>query len=88
MAGEEEADIAVSPDEEQQPETGPLRQPIVAVVGDVVHGKNSPLEWGRGAKGVSRGGGGNTPDTGGAEGPLGNIYKQYGGVLPGEKKQH
>jgi len=83
MASDDEAADADSPDEEQPP-AGPLRQPIVAVLGHVDHGKTSLLDWVRGTAVVSREAGAITQHIGATEVPFETIQEICGALLPEE----
>ena len=83
MASDDEAADADIPDEEQPP-TGPLRQPIVAVLGHVDHGKTSLLDWVRGTAVVSREAGAITQHIGATEVPFETISDICGALLPEE----
>ena len=83
MASDDEAAAADILDEEQPP-TGPLRQPIVAVLGHVDHGKTSLLDWVRGTAVVSREAGAITQHIGATEVPFETISDICGALLPEE----
>lgn len=83
MASDDEAAAADILDEEQPP-TGPLRQPIVAVLGHVDHGKTSLLDWVRGTAVVSREAGSITQHIGATEVPFETISDICGALLPEE----
>nr|AIF04938.1 translation initiation factor aIF-2 [uncultured marine group II/III euryarchaeote KM3_177_C07]AIF06385.1 translation initiation factor aIF-2 [uncultured marine group II/III euryarchaeote KM3_191_F05] len=83
MASDDEVANADSPDEEQPP-AGPLRQPIVAVLGHVDHGKTSLLDWVRGTAVVSREAGAITQHIGATEVPFETIQEICGALLPEE----
>ena len=83
MASDDEAADADVPDEEPPP-TGPLRQPIVAVLGHVDHGKTSLLDWVRGTAVVSREAGAITQHIGATEVPFETISDICGALLPEE----
>ena len=83
MASDDEAADADVPDEEQPP-AEPLRQPIVAVLGHVDHGKTSLLDWVRGTAVVSREAGAITQHIGATEVPFETIQEICGALLPEE----